>query len=504
MTLQTTSTRIKSDLLRRALQANSIFSGVSGGIFIAAAGPLTSFLGLDAPVILILTGVLLILYAVGLWQTAARNPINRRLALIAVILDAAWVIGSLAILLTGWLSLTTGGRWVVAIVADVVAIFAGLQWYALRQNKGGNRGTLTTHDPAQAGKTGGDISPPAAHNSSRRGRSKGLLWWAKRFFGGLIVLLLILAAGGAIYQANATASDERKYPPPGQLVDVGGYRLHIYCLGEESPSVVIDAGAGNWSLTWRHLQPQIAQDTRVCIYDRAGLGWSDPGPQPRTSRQIVDELHTLLHSAGIAPPYVLVGHSFGGYNARVYADRYPREMAGMVLVESAHEDQWARLPPEVMEFLNSQLAMLRTAGVMSRVGLLREIQVPPHPFLSPELQPDYQAAWVRSKTYDAFVAEVESAVGESPAQVAATGSLGDMPLAVVSARHSFDAFRTPPNNIPYEQADEVWMELQTELVALSTNSTHFISETGTHEINFTDPDLVIDAISWVVTLIRDR
>lgn len=159
---------------------------------------------------------------------------------------------------------------------------------------------------------------------------------------GLAALVSVLAFVGAIYQVIATRLNEKKYPPPGRLVDVGGYRLHIHCLGREgvndSPTVVMDAGIGECSLGWSLVQPEIAKFAHVCTYDRAGLGWSDSAPTARTSQQIVSDLHALLGNAGIEPPYVMVGHSFGGLNLRLYASRFPEEVAGMVLVDSAHED----------------------------------------------------------------------------------------------------------------------------------------------------------------------
>ena len=159
---------------------------------------------------------------------------------------------------------------------------------------------------------------------------------------GLAALVSVLALVGAIYQIIATQINEKKYPPPGRLVDVGGYRLHIHCLERESekggPTVVMDAGIGECSLGWSLVQPEIAKFAHVCTYDRAGLGWSDSAPTARTSQQIVSDLHALLGNAGIEPPYVMVGHSFGGLNLRLYASRFPEEVAGMVLVDSAHED----------------------------------------------------------------------------------------------------------------------------------------------------------------------
>jgi len=120
------------------------------------------------------------------------------------------------------------------------------------------------------------------------------------------------------------------------MVDVGGHRLHIACRGEGGPTVVLDAALGNMSTHWTWVQQELAQTGRVCAYDRAGLGWSEPGPEPRDARQVTSELHALLTNASIPGPYVMVGHSFGGLYAQLYAARYPDQVAGVVLVESSH------------------------------------------------------------------------------------------------------------------------------------------------------------------------
>src|SRR5215472_3872868 len=124
------------------------------------------------------------------------------------------------------------------------------------------------------------------------------------------------------------------YGEPGQLVDIGGFRLNLYCMGSGSPTVVFDSGWGDWAPAWSKVQPRIAKWTRACSYDRAGTGFSDPGPMPRTSVRIADELHTALHNAGINGPYILVGHAFGGDCVRTFAVRYMDDVAGMVLVEA--------------------------------------------------------------------------------------------------------------------------------------------------------------------------
>jgi hypothetical protein len=189
-------------------------------------------------------------------------------------------------------------------------------------------------------------SPPpsgeAPDHTTLLKRSKTLWRRTRRIL--LIVALLIvgLSGTGLLYQSIASAQDASSYPAPGKLIDVGGYRLHLYCTGTGrpgSPTVILDAAFGDTSLAWSKVQPSVASFTRVCSYDRAGYGWSDTSPLPRTARRVVTELHTLLTRAGVPGPYVLVGHSYGGLFVQLYAYTYPHEVAGLVLVDSVHEDQ---------------------------------------------------------------------------------------------------------------------------------------------------------------------
>src|SRR5438874_5231277 len=154
------------------------------------------------------------------------------------------------------------------------------------------------------------------------------------FFAALLVVLVWAVQLGA----QSASPAEKVYARPGQLVDAGGFRLNLYCMGSGSPTVVFDSGWGDWAPAWSTVQPEIAKFTRACSYDRAGTGFSDPGPMPRTSVRIAGELRTALHHAGVAGPYILVGSAFGGNNLRTFADLYMPEVAGLVMVDADADD----------------------------------------------------------------------------------------------------------------------------------------------------------------------
>jgi pimeloyl-ACP methyl ester carboxylesterase len=247
----------------------------------------------------------------------------------------------------------------------------------------------------------------------------------------LIVAVIALAVMGAAYQAIATQMDRHDYPPPGQLVDVGGYRMHIYCTGEGSPTVILDALFPGTVSNWAWVQPEIARTTRVCAYDQAGLGWSDSGPQPRDARQRARELHILLTRARIPGPYVLVGHSLGGLSVRMFADQYPNDVAGMALIEASDPDAWKRLgKPEGVGIDRKQLA---AAPFLGQFGLLRSGLIPspsPDPDLPPQQHRELQA-YFNSVKYLETLRAVDASFSVALDQVRSAGGLGSKPLVIV-------------------------------------------------------------------------
>src|SRR5215210_6893867 len=255
---------------------------------------------------------------------------------------------------------------------------------------------------------------------------------------GLVVVLLVLAVAGAIYQAIATELAERAYPPPGEMVDVGGYSLHINCVGRGSPNVILDAGSGEMSAHWVRVQQEVSGTTRVCAYDRAGMGWSEMGPNPRDAKQISSELHTLLKGAGIKGPYVLVGHSFGGMYMQTYAARYPDEVAGMVLVDSSTDpDQFSHQPVtqdsyEPQKQTSAVVSQLERFGISlpARLGVVRLLSMldPASPELPPQQRAQTDALTPSTRQFTTSVLEFLA-----PTQTLRLGSLGNKPLAVVTA-----------------------------------------------------------------------
>jgi pimeloyl-ACP methyl ester carboxylesterase len=301
----------------------------------------------------------------------------------------------------------------------------------------------------------------------------------------LVIFLVLVVVAGAVYQGIANAVDAYTYPPPGKLVDVGGYRLHIHCTGSGGPGpvVILDAGNGGSSLDWSLVQPGVATFTRVCSYDRAGYGWSDAGPTPRTSGRIVRELHTLFVNAGVPGPYILVGQSFGGLNMRLYAYTYPQDMAGLVLVDSSHEDD-----PTARQAImdgQQQLSMCQhfaPFGVVRLLGSLNQF-ISPYPsavqaVLKAHLyQTRFCGTWYdESAAWDESISQVRTARAQH--------SLGHLPLVVITHGKDLDAS---------------WQALQNDLASLSSNSTHLIAFGSGHAIMFDQPDIVIAAIKQVVT-----
>lgn len=309
---------------------------------------------------------------------------------------------------------------------------------------------------------------------------------------------------GFVYQRMVERRDARRFPPPGKLVDVGSHRLHLYEMGADKsgPTVVLEAGMGCSCLDWCKVQPEVATFARVVSYDRAGSGWSDAGPEPRTSKQIATELHTLLTRAGIPGPYILVAHSFGGLNIRLFADMYPQEVAGMVFVDTSHEDQNAI--PALSAVLVKEEYQNVLIGIIAPFGVLRLIiatgQSPLKQMSYPaDIVPQVKALWSQTRAMRMNALELDS-FEESAAQVRTSRhSYGPLPLYVLSQSVK-TSFKSPEE----QQIQEGWQELQRDLATLSTRSTHIVADDSSHYIHLDQPELVIAAIKTVTQAANER
>lgn len=316
--------------------------------------------------------------------------------------------------------------------------------------------------------------------------------WLRWIVRGVLAVILLGAAAGLLYENTSEIRDRRFNPMPGKLISVGGRKMHIDCTGEGSPTVILDSGLGDSYVSWRKVQPQIAKFVQVCSYDRAGLGYSDPSTEPRTSEVIAKEWHALLQAAAVPPPYIVVGHSMGGYDVRLFASIYRSEVAGMVLVDASHPDQDKRFPPELKKLDASWereaelLSYAAPFGIPRILGTCDEV-------------PLVRAAECNWRSARENVAELK-AFPTSAAQTAATPALGDLPLAVLS--HDPDK---PSSDLPPDLAKPVnaeWEEMQEELAHLSTHGTQSIARNSAHYIQIDRPDVVIDAVRNMVEQVR--
>ena len=297
------------------------------------------------------------------------------------------------------------------------------------------------------------------------------------------------------------AFDRRRHPPQGELLDIGGFRLHLNYIGQGTPTVVMDAGGCAPSITWGLVPSEIAKFTRVCTYDRAGLGWSDPNPRiSRTSQQSVDELHLLLTKAGINPPYILVGHSLGGVNMRLYASQYPEDVVGLVLVDSSHENQmtsemWRRIKTESWLYqvlrVVSQVGVLRLIGEMNLLPILGDIkrEIQKYPLAVPTLFDTYKSFCYRPDYWATASSELAN-IKKSFEGLQSVTSLGNLPLIVLS-QGSKDSKMS-------DERFQKWASLQLDLTKLSSNRQRIIAENSGHFVQLDQPELVISAVQRLI------
>jgi pimeloyl-ACP methyl ester carboxylesterase len=332
----------------------------------------------------------------------------------------------------------------------------------------------------------------------------------------LAVLISTAAVSGRQLTSGGRSPADILYAQPGQLVSVNGFRLNLYCVGSGSPAVVFDSGWEDWAPAWSKVQPEVAKWTRACSYDRAGAGFSDPGPMPRTSVRIAQELRTALHHAGIAGPYILVGSAFGGDNVRTFADLYMPEVAGLVMVDADSDD----LEPKSMQ----EEAHRGIPGILSELRDCRNAIAEHKPL--PQLSPDQphrtcaqqffrglpEAAWspelnaklleiaqTKVAMYDAYFSEMEQTAADETYLQQHRRSFGSRPIRVLtSGNHGVGHLEEKPPDTPkqlkYERENTL---AQARWLSLSSNSKQIFAHNSSEYIQFDEPDTVINAIREV-------
>ena len=306
-----------------------------------------------------------------------------------------------------------------------------------------------------------------------------------------VIALMGLASVGGGYETVREHLDASAYPMSGQMIDVGGHRLHLQCTGSGSPTVVLQPGGGDMSSAMGWIAPAVAAHTRVCVYDSAGRGWSEASDVTQDGAQMMTDLHTLLHSGGVPGPYVLAGHSFGGLYVRIFAAQYPNEVAGMVLIDSTG----AHLPASTSAQSWGPDDILARGSVLAstsaRLGVGRLFGLAGYGSLPPQSADEVRAKIATSTSLRSTIDEFLQATA-SEHEAAALTNFGDKPLVVLTAGSGNDA---------------AWMKAQDQTATISTNSVHRVAQGATHPdliLKQQDAALTAQAIIDVVSSVRSN
>jgi pimeloyl-ACP methyl ester carboxylesterase len=295
------------------------------------------------------------------------------------------------------------------------------------------------------------------------------------------------------------------------MVDIGGTRLHIYCAGEGSPPVIFESGMSDSGYTWATILQQTAEKTRTCLYDRPGLGWSDPNEQLFFTEDVAKNLNILLENAGITPPYILVGHSIGGVYIRSFYNQHPEKVVGMVFVDSTHENEATFYQKSEEEENSAYKTMLNLCELIASLGILRLTGVMGSLLEDSNLPPRVQRAAVSRLNRVSYCQGVRREKESSDIDVSQTeppDPLGDLPLIVISGAKALNPVRNrfyigpvPPRQ---RKNTVVWQEIQKDLTDLSSNSKQVLAYRSGHYIHWDQPALVISAIDEMLKQVAGK
>lgn len=303
-----------------------------------------------------------------------------------------------------------------------------------------------------------------------------MAWWQL-----LLLVIVAIPITGALYEWASAMLDRQRYrDPAGDRIAVNGHQLHVHIMGDAPvtrPTVVLEAGVGTNSLDWQLVQPHIAEFARVVAYDRAGYGWSDAGDDPRTPEAIVADLHTLLQRADVSPPFILVGHSFGGIYARQFLATYPDQVVGLILVDSSHPDAI------IEQDTAAELERLKGVARFKRVGLMRLV------FPRMMHRADYLPELAKTKYLKFMLLDSDNVIREAREMFKGVDlpEAVDVPLTVISRKTDDDS-----------TDDQKWADYQTRLLALAPDARHKISERYSHYLALADPDIVVEAVREMI------
>ena len=331
----------------------------------------------------------------------------------------------------------------------------------------------------------------------------------------LCTTILMLAAGMPLSSQAATAASsaaDAAFAKPQQRVDIGGRKLHLYCSGKGATTVVFDAPSGNGGWTWFKVQPEVAKHTRACVFDRAGLGFSDPAPRPNTAANVVEDLHQALGAAGIKPPYLMVGNSLGGGNVQVYAYRYPAEVKGLVLVEPQTEDETARLDKVTGGKIKQLYAMVKqqdaycleeaAKGFKAGSEALTNCVGDTVAFYGPVLGKTVQSIQVKPSYWRVRVDEY-NAIDTSDEQLRTLRKpFGDLPLLVLTRGVSPYAPPGEPQSAMNKATEDENEAIHREIAALSSKGRQRVVPGASHVIQDEQPAAVVQAVLDVLAQVN--
>ena len=322
-------------------------------------------------------------------------------------------------------------------------------------------------------------------------------------------LALLALTAGMTSSAFAAGS---AFATPHQLIDIGGRKMNIYCSGQGATTVIFDAPSGDAGWNWHRVQPEVAKHTRACVFDRAGLGFSDPAKRPNTSENVVEDLHKLLAGAGVKPPYVLVGNSLGGGNVQVYAYRYPQEVKGLVLVEPEHEDETTRLDKASQGMLTKIYGMVAeqnkyclaaaTKGIKPGSDDQMNCAGDPVKVYGPALGAVVLKSTITPAYWRTNVAEWDAIKVSDEQLRKLRRPFGDLPLVVLTRGVSPYAQPGKPQSALNKAFEDENFAIQKDIAALSTRGTQRVVPGASHVIHADKPEAVVQAVLEVLKQVK--